>query len=114
MSNQKPPKTRDVSPELVTHFLNENPEFLDRYVTTHVSEDKIRQWSLRKGSKNVHTRQHNLNGELLREKKSSKWKTCVQSSKWKVLHEMTRDISYQTDRLQILAELAQCAVDCKF
>ncbi|CAC5410937.1 PDE10 [Mytilus coruscus] len=101
----------DVSPELVTHFLNENPEFLDRYVTTHVSEDKIRQWSLRKGSKNVHTRQHNLNGELLREKKSSKWKTCVQSSKWKVLHEMTRDISYQTDRLQILAELAQCAVD---
>ncbi|VDI22875.1 Hypothetical predicted protein, partial [Mytilus galloprovincialis] len=51
----------DVSPELVTHFLNENPEFLDRYVTTHVSEDKIRQWSLRKGSKNVHTRQHNLN-----------------------------------------------------
>ncbi|XP_071150589.1 probable 3',5'-cyclic phosphodiesterase pde-5 isoform X22 [Mytilus edulis] len=101
----------DVSPELVTHFLNENPEFLDRYVTTHVSEDKIRQWSLRKGSKNVHTRQHNLNGDLLREKKSSKWKTCVQSSKWKVLHEMTRDISYQTDRLQILAELAQCAVD---
>ncbi|XP_071150498.1 probable 3',5'-cyclic phosphodiesterase pde-5 isoform X9 [Mytilus edulis] len=104
-------KIKDVSPELVTHFLNENPEFLDRYVTTHVSEDKIRQWSLRKGSKNVHTRQHNLNGDLLREKKSSKWKTCVQSSKWKVLHEMTRDISYQTDRLQILAELAQCAVD---
>lgn len=55
----------DVSPELVTHFLNENPEFLDRYVTTHVSEDKIRQWSLRKGSKNVHTRQHNLNGKFL-------------------------------------------------
>lgn len=103
----------DVSPELVTHFLNENSEFLDRYVTTHVSEDKIRQWSLRKGSKNAYSRQnaHNINGDVLREKKSSKWKTCVQSSKWKVLHEMTRDISYQTDRLQILAELAQCSVD---
>lgn len=99
----------DVSPELVTHFLNENPEFLDRYVTTHVPEDKVRQWSLRKGSKNLYSRQHN--GDVLRDKKGSKWKTCVQSSKWKVLHEMTRDISYQTDRLQILAELAQCAVD---
>ena len=55
----------DVSPELVTHFLNENSEFLDRYVTTHVSEDKIRQWSLRKGSKNAYSRQnaHNINGK---------------------------------------------------
>lgn len=38
----------DLQPDTVTQFLFDNPDFLDTFVSQHVHEDRIRQWSQRK------------------------------------------------------------------
>ncbi|KAK3090258.1 hypothetical protein FSP39_010459, partial [Pinctada imbricata] len=102
----------DLSADLVNRFLSENPDFLDNYVLHHVHEDRLQQWSLRKSRALRHHKssEHLINGDIVKEKKS-RWKNCLQSNKWKVLHELTREMNTHTNRTQVLTELANCAAE---
>ncbi|XP_069128004.1 probable 3',5'-cyclic phosphodiesterase pde-5 isoform X4 [Argopecten irradians] len=109
----------DISPDLVSQFLQENPEFLDSYVINNVEDARVQEWSLRKNRSPRMPRQtwHLTNGdnrEHFRESQHSKsrWTTTVQSNKWKVLHKLTKDFNLHTSRSEILTELSTCAKNC--
>ena len=52
----------DLDPDVVLTYLNDNPEFVDRFVFNHVKQDRIEKWLQTK-----HGRRHfeeTSNGEL--------------------------------------------------
>ncbi|XP_021345248.1 probable 3',5'-cyclic phosphodiesterase pde-5 isoform X2 [Mizuhopecten yessoensis] len=111
----------DISPDLVSQFLQENPEFLDNYVLNNVDETRVQEWSLRKTRSprlprqtwhltNGDNREHFRDPQISQSK--SRWTTTVQSNKWKVLHKLTKDFNLHTSRSEILTELSTCAKNC--
>ena len=48
----------DLHPDVVSHYLNENPEFLDQYVCTNVALDRVEKWAYRKRQQRHATRTH--------------------------------------------------------
>ncbi|XP_048759916.1 probable 3',5'-cyclic phosphodiesterase pde-5 isoform X5 [Ostrea edulis] len=102
------PRTPDLQTETVTQFLFDNPEFLDSFVNQHIHEDRIRQWSQRKHKGQGHNAVTLTNGNLYKDQRSN-WKNCVQSKKWRVLQDLTKDNT--TNKAKVFTELAACAAE---
>lgn len=101
-------RSPDLQPETVTQFLFDNPDFLDSFVQQHVHEDKIRQWSQRKHKVQGHNPVALTNGDLIKDQRSN-WKNCVQSKKWRILQDLTKDNT--TNKARVFTELAACAAE---
>ncbi|XP_061192599.1 probable 3',5'-cyclic phosphodiesterase pde-5 isoform X5 [Saccostrea echinata] len=102
------PRTPDLQTETVTQFLFDNPDFLDSFVIQHVHEDRVRQWSQRKHKGQGHNALTLTNGDLFKDHRSN-WKNCIQSKKWRVLQELTKDNT--TNKARVFTELAACAAE---
>ncbi len=50
----------DVSPETVTSYLQDNQDFLDKYISQHISPEQLEKWLLKKTN---HKQQRLKNGE---------------------------------------------------
>ncbi|XP_025109858.1 probable 3',5'-cyclic phosphodiesterase pde-5 isoform X2 [Pomacea canaliculata] len=129
-------RPQDLTPELVTQYLQQNPEFLEHHVTAYVNTEQIERWLQRKT--NVSSRagnryrldHHTLNecqgcvpcktlrhdtvsltGEVTTEARTSslsKWKSRIQSSKGRVLQELSKEMNQQHGKLAVLLELSAC------
>ncbi|KAK7101205.1 probable 3',5'-cyclic phosphodiesterase pde-5 [Littorina saxatilis] len=108
----------DVSPELVTQYLQQNPDFLDDYVQHYVNSEQLDRWttyktrhSARLSIRNRNDHHHPINGEVTSEGRSSslsKWKSRIQSSKGRVLQELSKEMNQQHGKLAVLLELSAC------
>ncbi|XP_052274337.1 probable 3',5'-cyclic phosphodiesterase pde-5 isoform X2 [Dreissena polymorpha] len=100
----------DINPEVVIQYLNENPDFLENYVITHVNQERLHRWSAWKEQVRRQRHGENLNGEIIPDRKASlsKWKASLHSKKWGLLQELTREIHNLANKSQVLAELAKC------
>nr|XP_022286923.1 probable 3',5'-cyclic phosphodiesterase pde-5 isoform X4 [Crassostrea virginica] len=101
-------RSPDLQPDTVTQFLFDNPDFLDTFVSQHVHEDRIRQWSQRKHRVQGHNAVTLTNGDLFKDQRSN-WKNCVQSKKWRILQDLTKDNT--TNKARVFTELAACAAE---
>ncbi|XP_048256360.1 probable 3',5'-cyclic phosphodiesterase pde-5 isoform X3 [Haliotis rufescens] len=107
----------DLNQDLVSEYLDHNPEFLDHYVHARVSLDQIDRWQLRKlrppsrYNNRPQSMEHlSVNGENHGDNKSSlsKWKSRIQSSRGRVLQELAREVYQPNGKAIILHELAGC------
>ncbi|KAL8606517.1 hypothetical protein ACOMHN_037748 [Nucella lapillus] len=109
----------DLNPELVTQYLQQNQDFLDDYVHHYVNTDQLEKWLSHKARHSArlslrHRNDHNhlpVNGEVSSEGRSSslsKWKSRIQSSKGRVLQELSKEMNQQHGKLAVLLELSAC------
>ncbi|XP_045160110.2 probable 3',5'-cyclic phosphodiesterase pde-5 isoform X3 [Mercenaria mercenaria] len=100
----------ELNSELVIQYLNENPDFLENYVLSHVNQERLQRWTAWKEQVRRQRHGENLNGEIIPDRKAtlSKWKASMHSKKWSLLQELTRDIHTHSNKAQVLAELANC------
>ncbi|XP_055884479.1 probable 3',5'-cyclic phosphodiesterase pde-5 isoform X4 [Biomphalaria glabrata] len=108
----------DLSPEVVTQYLKQNPEVLDHYITDHVKTDRIERWlqtkPLPSQSRHILTGHQSpalsVNGEYPEEKRValSKWKTRLQTSKGRVLQELSKEFHHTNGKVMVLLELSAC------
>ncbi|KAL4235697.1 hypothetical protein ACF0H5_004090 [Mactra antiquata] len=101
---------KELNSDLVIQYLNENPEFLENYVLSHVNQERLQRWTAWKDQVRRQRHGENLNGEIIPDRKAtlSKWKASMHSKKWSLLQELTRDIHNHSNKAQVLAELANC------
>ncbi|XP_074640630.1 putative 3',5'-cyclic phosphodiesterase pde-5 isoform X4 [Tubulanus polymorphus] len=116
-SHQNRPMTsNDLSPELVTAYLNENPDFLEKYLISNVAIEQLERWLIRRTHNQKHAKQKNglentlsqIDSQEERRVSLSKWKFCVHADKRKMLQELTRDIHQHQNKAQVLNELVSC------
>ncbi|KAK3612701.1 hypothetical protein CHS0354_042228 [Potamilus streckersoni] len=101
----------EVNQEVVLQFLNDNPDFLENYVLSHVNKERLQRWMAWK--EQARKKRHgdpNVNGEISLDRKTSmsKWKASAHSKKWILLQELTRNIHHHSNKIQVLTELARC------
>ncbi|XP_076463269.1 putative 3',5'-cyclic phosphodiesterase pde-5 isoform X2 [Babylonia areolata] len=111
-------KDEDLNPDLVTQYLQQNPDYLEDYVHHYVNSDQLDRWLTHKTrhSARVALRHRNdnhlpINGDVSSEGRSSslsKWKSRIQSSKGRVLQELSKEINQQHGKLAVLLELSAC------
>lgn len=103
-------RMEDLNPDVVIQYLNENPEFLESYVLSHVNQERLHRWTAWKEQVRRQRHGENINGEIIQDRKASlsKWKASMHSKKWNLLQELTRDIHNHTNKAQVLTELASC------
>ncbi|KAK0069577.1 3 5-cyclic phosphodiesterase pde-5 isoform X1, partial [Biomphalaria pfeifferi] len=107
-----------LSPEVVTQYLKQNPEVLDHYITDHVKTDRIERWlqtkPLPSQSRHILTGHQSpalsVNGEYPEENRValSKWKTRLQTSKGRVLQELSKEFHHTNGKVMVLLELSAC------
>ncbi|XP_059140359.1 probable 3',5'-cyclic phosphodiesterase pde-5 isoform X2 [Physella acuta] len=107
----------DLSPELVTQYLRQNPDVLDQYISNHVTTDRIERWLQVRPMQSI---SHALNsltstavngghtGHDLEKSPLSKWKIRLQTSKGRVLQELSKEFHHTNGRVMVLLELAAC------
>ncbi|ESP05491.1 hypothetical protein LOTGIDRAFT_228056 [Lottia gigantea] len=110
----------DLNRDALFHYLNQNPEVLNSYVLSQVSEERIEKWYLVKKSKHTHhiiessTESFRINGDSYHPSENfnhiSKCKSQIQSTKGKVAKVLSKDISHPNGRHIALTELANCVV----
>lgn len=83
----------------VIEFLNTNDEFLDKYVTDHVSTATLDRWMMKKLR---NERGSDANVSVCR------WKHCVHTDRGKMLEEITASIMDHPTQEQVLFELGRC------
>ncbi|CAL1544745.1 unnamed protein product, partial [Lymnaea stagnalis] len=113
---RKTDDSSDLSPDLVAQYLRQNPEVLDQYVASNVSAERIDKWLQARPvvpySRHFNSQSHTptLNGEHTPEKRValSKWKTRLQTSKGRVLQELSKEFHHTSGKVMVLLELAAC------
>ncbi|XP_064626928.1 probable 3',5'-cyclic phosphodiesterase pde-5 isoform X4 [Lineus longissimus] len=105
----------DLHQDQVTSYLQDNPEFLEKYVLSHVSQDQLERWIIRRSHHQKQNKHKNSNDLSVSEEPNddrrtslSKWKFCVHADKRKMLQELTRDIHQHPNKAQVLNELTTC------
>ncbi|KAI0213877.1 cAMP and cAMP-inhibited cGMP 3',5'-cyclic phosphodiesterase 10A [Lamellibrachia satsuma] len=99
----------DLDPDVVLTYLNDNPEFVDRFVFNHVKQDRIEKWLQTKHGRR-HFEETSNGGSIRRSKRDSisKWKFSPQIDKHLLLRELTEDINQIRSKGIVLNELAAC------
>ncbi|KAK6188282.1 hypothetical protein SNE40_004492 [Patella caerulea] len=117
-----PLSIHDLNREALIQYLNHNPEFLDTYVLTHVNEQQIENWYLRKTSHLSHhttdrqktSEQFKLNGDSHHISDNfthfSKYTSQIHTTKGRVAHVLSKEINHPSGRHIALSELASCVV----
>ena len=52
----------DLNPDVVIQYLNENPEFLESYVLSHVNQERLHRWTAWKEQVRRQRHGENING----------------------------------------------------
>ncbi|CAH1773312.1 unnamed protein product [Owenia fusiformis] len=108
----------DLTPDAVTSFLNDNPEFLEKYVVRNVNSDQLERWIIKRtqnankenGKRRGSDVENGINGESeLRDGSGLlRWKMGHHPDKRKILQELTKDIHQHPNKAQVLSELTNC------
>lgn len=99
----------DLTPELVSNYLRENPEVLEEFVMSHVDVELLERWIIRKTQRSKLRKESDAtNGKVARKTSLSRWKFCVHADKRKMLQELTHGLQQKPNKAYVLWELGNC------
>uniref|UniRef100_A0A0A9XJX4 Phosphodiesterase n=1 Tax=Lygus hesperus TaxID=30085 RepID=A0A0A9XJX4_LYGHE len=96
-------RSKDLTEERVTAFLNDNPEFLERYVMEELEIEQLERWIIRRTQ-----RDKKRAGSAGRKTSLSRWKFCVHADKRQMLQDLTQSLQQRPSVVNVLSELASC------
>ncbi|XP_073974523.1 probable 3',5'-cyclic phosphodiesterase pde-5 isoform X2 [Rhodnius prolixus] len=92
-----------VNEDQVTHFLKENPEFLEKYAMEELEIEQLERWIIRRTQ-----RDKKRSGAAGRKTSLSRWKFCVHADKRQMLQDLTQSLQQRPSVVHVLSELASC------
>ncbi|BFY99328.1 hypothetical protein BsWGS_02368 [Bradybaena similaris] len=107
----------DLNPDVVGQYLKQNPEVLDHHVTSYVSTDRVKKWlQLKAGTPprssssrlQIATTNGSGDGNADKNLTLTRWKNKMQTSKGKLLQDLSRDFHHANSKVTVLLELAEC------
>lgn len=93
-----------VSSEMVTTFLRDHPEFLERHIMEEVELEQLERWMIRRTQRS----KKQPVGKNGRKTSLSRWKFCVHADKRQMLQDLTHSLQLRPTKAHVLWELASC------
>ncbi|CAH1180236.1 unnamed protein product [Phaedon cochleariae] len=91
-----------ITDDLVTTYISEHPELLEKYVMENIETQQLERWIIRKMKKKSDPQ------NAIRKTSLSRWKFCVHADKRQMLQEITKNLQNQPAKDHVLWELANC------
>ncbi|BET02339.1 cAMP and cAMP-inhibited cGMP 3',5'-cyclic phosphodiesterase [Nesidiocoris tenuis] len=101
-------RSKDLTEERVAAFLNDNPEFLERYVMEELEIEQLERWIIRRTQRDKKRAELNVPGSAGRKTSLSRWKFCVHADKRQMLQDLTQSLQQRPSVVNVLSELASC------
>ncbi|XP_031631374.1 probable 3',5'-cyclic phosphodiesterase pde-5 isoform X2 [Contarinia nasturtii] len=97
----------NLSPEQVTTYLLENPDFLERHIMKEIELEQLERWMIRRTQQAKKAAQSTL-GKNGRKTSLSRWKFCVHADKRQMLLDLTTSLQLHPTKAHVLWELSNC------